>query len=428
MINEEEKRLQELGYTYVEKGEWSNAIETFKKILEIRPNNVWVRIELAKLHRNETKFDSAEKTFRELLIMSLTKEQAEEIHRGLGEVYRMIGKYELAVREFEAVLKVNPDNEKMRMWLEKTNEVIGFRKKIPPYRIFFTWGMHYQCNYRCSYCHVPRPEKPDFNQEKKNQALYLDVCEWLRIWHDIYKKYGRCRIRLDGGEPSIYPSFTELAEDLSQIHSLQINTNLSFDVETFAKRVKPDRVRIDASFHPEFVILEDFLHKVIILKESGFKIVVSCVGYPPCLKKMKEYKRPFENIDVPFIILPYYGDYNGETYPLDFKKEEIFEIYRVDKTSDTVMNWKTGQDKTTKGKLCRMGHMYGRIYPNGDVYRCCAKGGTLHLGNLRKGTFQLLDEPFYCSSDDCPCWKSMIVGEESRWTSQWIDDWELPPR
>lgn len=423
---EKEKRHRERGYDYIERSEWDKAIREFGNILDISPNDIWAHIELGKLYRNKLEFDSAEGEFRKVLNMPLNNEQAERVRIGLGGVYRMLGEYDLAMSEFKEALKINPYNKKLQMWMEKTDEVFGFRKQVSPYRVFFTWGMHYECNYRCSYCHAPKPEKPLFDQDKKNRALYLDAQDWFEIWHDIYKKYGKCRIRLDGGEPSIYPSFTKLIKELSQIHLLQINTNLSFNVEDFVSKVKSDSVRIDASFHPEFVSLQEFLGKISILKKYRFKIVVSCVGYPPFLEKMQEYKKPFENLNIPFIILPFYGELNGKVYPDNFKKEEVSEIYKVDETSKTVLSWKKQEGKSRKGRLCRMGQIYGRIYPNGDVYRCCANGGTLNLGNIYKRTFRLLDEPLYCNNDDCPCWKSMIVGEEERWSSLWLDDWELP--
>jgi molybdopterin synthase catalytic subunit len=50
----------------------------------------------------------------------------------------------------------------------------------------------------------------------------------------------------------------------------------------------------------------------------------------------------------------------------------------------------------------------------------------LKLSNICDDTFKLLDEPLECTSENCPCWKSMIVCEEERWTHLWLDDWELP--
>ncbi|GAI14765.1 unnamed protein product, partial [marine sediment metagenome] len=53
-------------------------------------------------------------------------------------------------KELELAYKVNSKNCHLGTWLKRVDEVNGFRKEIPPYRVFFTWGMHYKCNYKCS--------------------------------------------------------------------------------------------------------------------------------------------------------------------------------------------------------------------------------------------------------------------------------------
>lgn len=82
--------------------------------------------------------------------------------------------------------------------------------------------------------------------------------------------------------------------------------------------------------------------------------------------------------------------------------------------------------KNNEFKLCEMGRMYARIYPNGNVYRCCAYDGNTYLGNLFDKTIKLLDKPEKCYDiKDCRCWRCMIPGEESRWLNTWMDDWEI---
>jgi tetratricopeptide (TPR) repeat protein len=420
-----EKEHLDSAYSYIAKEDWPKAMEEFKKALELNPSNIWARIELGKIYRNKLLLDSSEKEFRQVLDLSPNNEQAVQAHTCLGGIYWLRGKYKMAMEQFRKALDINPDNTGLSSWIEKTNQVRSFRKEIAPYRVFFTWGMHYECNYRCSYCYAPKPEKPLFNEKAQNIALYLGLEEWIRVWDSIYEKYGCCRIRLDGGEPSIYPSFIGLVSKISQKHLLQINTNLSFDVGDFIRCVTADRVRIDASFHPEFTSLKDFLGKVLILRENGFKLVVSCVAHPPLLERIKEYKKPFEDLRVPFITHPFSGEFSGKTYPKAYEIEEISSIYNLDEASKLVMGWRNGENKITKGKTCRMGQVYGRIYPNGDVYRCCAEAGTLKIGNIAQAEFELLNDPLACSSENCPCWKCMIVCEEERWTSLWLDEWEL---
>jgi MoaA/NifB/PqqE/SkfB family radical SAM enzyme len=388
--------------------------------------DIWQRIEMGKEYRRRSQYDLAEKELKEVLNSRIDQEQAEHAHMYLGEVYRLQGRGDLAMQEFKSALEINPENETLNKWIAKMSQVPGLRKGIAPYRIFFTWGMHYECNYRCSYCYAPKPEKPCFAEEKKNCASYLNAAEWQKVWGEVYRKYGACRIRLDGGEPSIYPSFIDLVESVSSWHYLQINTNLSFDPSQFVNKISPEKVRIDASLHLEYVSLPEFVGKIRFLHENGFKIVASCVAYPPVIDKVKECKKPFEDMRIPFVIHPFSGEFNGKSYPKAYEMKEAEKIYSAEEVSRVIMSWRKGEINATKGKLCRMGQMYARIYPNADVYRCCAEGGTQKIGNLRDDSFNLLDESLPCERESCPCWKSMVVGDERRWVSQWMDDWEQP--
>ena len=75
-----------------------------------------------------------------------------------------------------------------------------------------------------------------------------------------------------------------------------------------------------------------------------------------------------------------------------------------------------------KGKKCRMGQMYAKIYANGDAFSCCVES-AVKLGNLTDGTFKLLDEPHTCREENCPCWKCMTIDNESYWKEHWV----VPP-
>ncbi|MBU1125364.1 MAG: tetratricopeptide repeat protein, partial [Candidatus Omnitrophica bacterium] len=423
----EEKQHFQQGYTLMRQDCTDKAIMEFTKVLEINPANAWGLIELGKLHRNKQEFAKAEELFKQSLQIPLNEQQKEQAHVCLGEIYRLQGKYSQAHNEFLEALVVNPENQQLRDWLIKSGQVRGIRKETAPYKVFLTWGMHYQCNYRCRYCYAPKPEKECFNEQPKNVASYLSVAQWVKIWEGVYKKYGPCRIRMDGGEPSAYPGFLDLVEQVSQYHDLQINTNLSFDVDAFVARIKPEKVRLDASLHLEYVSPDDFLSNIRILHAGGFKIVVSCVAYPPFIERINACKEPYAVMKIPFIIHPFSGEYEGKSYPKAYEVEEVAKIYSLDEASRLVMSWRKGEIRNTKGKPCRMGQTYARIYPNADAYRCCADGGMDRIGNLADEGFQLLDKALVCPTDNCPCWKSMVVGDEERWTSLWLDEWELPP-
>ncbi|MFA5163751.1 MAG: radical SAM protein [Patescibacteria group bacterium] len=293
------------------------------------------------------------------------------------------------------------------------------RESIPPHRVFFTWDIHYRCNYRCTYCNAPKPGQGGFIE-----ARYLPIDKWLAIWGDIYERYGRCQIQLSGGEPFIYPGAMDLVIQLSKIHTLEFSTNFYWDIEPFIQNVSPDRARIGVSFHPEFADFGSFLDKALRLKRNGFEVWVNYVAYPALLKDMPGYKLEIERAGMHFSILPFTGQFEGRVFPGGYTEREMMVINEgyvaADEVNKKTIDWNMGEQKNkTKGKLCRMGQMYGKIRPNGLVHRCCGTPAS-ELGNIIDGTFKLSEEPLACESEQCPCWRCMLVSDEGQWSTHWV--------
>jgi MoaA/NifB/PqqE/SkfB family radical SAM enzyme len=299
------------------------------------------------------------------------------------------------------------------------------RTVIAPHRVFLTWDIHYGCNYQCSYCNTPKPwDPPDKWDKNRDKIVYPHIDKLLEIWQDIYDKYGSCEIHITGGEPFVYPSFLKLIHFLSNIHTLEIITNLSTDVNDILNNVTADRVRIGTTFHPEFVDLNEFLQKHLVLRKNGFETWANYVAYPPQMGKMAGFKKEFDKLGISFNMQPYMGFLNGKEYPAGYDAEELAHLKGCYDNEDIVntktIEWKTGTDyKKTKDKLCRMGQMYAKIYPNGDAYRCCGPHKET-IGNIFNGTFKLFNEARPCDCEPCFCWRCMLVEKEPSWTQHWI--------
>ncbi|MCX5694693.1 MAG: radical SAM protein [Candidatus Omnitrophica bacterium] len=299
------------------------------------------------------------------------------------------------------------------------------RSAIAPKRVFLTWDIHYGCNYQCSYCNTPKPWDPPGKWDKnRDKIVYPHIDKLFEIWQDIYNRYGSCEIHITGGEPFVYPSFLKLIKFLSTIHTLEIITNLASDVQDILNNVTADRVRIGTTFHPEFTDLNEFLEKHVILRKNGFDTWANYVAYPPQMDKMASYKKEFDKLGISFNMQAYMGKFNGKDYPGGYDASELSHLKGCYEDDDIVnkktIEWKTGTEyKKTKGKPCRMGQMYAKIYPNGDAYRCC---GNLKetIGNLFDGTFKLLDEAQPCNCEPCFCWRCMLVEQEAGWSPHWI--------
>ena len=249
---------------------------------------------------------------------------------------------------------------------------------------------------------------------------YPGIDKWIKIWNKIYEKCGSCHIHFSGGEPFTYPDFLDFIIELSKKHTLEFSTNLSFDAAKFIEKIYPHRARICASFHPEFVNFEDFLEKALLLKENGFSVIISYVGFPPHLEKAKDIKSRCDTNDIAFSIQPFRGIFQKQSYPGSYTESEkdILKICTKDSYSNQRL-LKHHTNKQRETKLCRMGQLYGKVYASADVYRCCSTGAQ-KIGNLLdEKDFQLLSGPATCEIDSCLCWKAMLVGKEEEYLPLW---------
>ena len=447
----------ELANIYFCLDEKDKATELFENLLNSKVVNiVYVVFELIKLYKQKQEYKKA----IEVIDVALKKEPANKdlyLQKIIFQRFVPDGKAAIdTIKQFKENIE-NTDSNKL---INNIENVEISRRQIAPYRCFFTWGMHYKCNYNCAYCYAPKPQDITFENNPNNVAKYEKLETIVDSWKYIYDKYGSSRIRLDGGEPSIYPNFFEIIKELSKIHRLQMNTNLSFDVNKFCDVSNPETIRVDASLHCEYTKLETFVNKLNMLKQKGYKLTVSYVGYPDFLENIPLAKKTIEGMNIPFFVHPYSGFYEGKQYPQSYTEQDKKFIYDIDCESKTELVWRQERKgkykdkknidkgrkllkeeieifqqkkqkqfeekiKTGKYKICEMGYMYARIYPNGNTYRCCSSDGNTYLGNLFDKTVKLFEKPEKCYDiDNCRCWRCMVPGEEARWLHTWLDDWE----
>jgi len=291
-----------------------------------------------------------------------------------------------------------------------------------PGRVFWCWDILFSCNYKCSYCAFS-----EGRQHPSGESPYLGTQELVKIWNEIYKKYGKCHIHISGGEPSIYPDFFELIAELSTMHALEFDTNLSFDPSILIKNVKREKVKINSSFHPGFVDFNTFFSKLLRLRDSGFEIGMAYVGYPPFLQRLKGYSELCTKNNVELTIQAFRGTFNGKEYPLSYTDSEkrLINISCEGATDGAatkrILKYHTEERMKKERRLCRMGQMGAKIYPNGDVFRCCYHPVNYNrVGNIFDDPdFKLFDKPRYCDIVPCPCWRAMIVGKENEWQHYW---------
>lgn len=263
----------------------------------------------------------------------------------------------------------------------------------------FTWNIHYSCNYRCPYCFFEGKW-----ETYKEKNVYITVDEWLKYWSRIYEKYGRCYMLITGGEPFIYPNFIELIERLSRIHyPINISTNASGDLESFVKRVNPERVSLSVSFQPDFDNIEPFLDKVRFLRKHKFDGCINFVAYPPFIKDISFYIEKFKSIGERLKVIPFWGNYQEKEYPLAYTPQER-EIIGIDG------GWLDEVRK--KHSLCSAGYNSALVFPDGNVARCGQVGEGFLVGNFFDPGFKLLEGPLSCDAEYCPCDEDKLFNEQ----------------
>lgn len=267
-------------------------------------------------------------------------------------------------------------------------------------KVRFSWITHYSCNYRCSYCFYSEGCGWEI---LKNRNVYLSPEEWIGHWENIYKKYGRCFILITGGEPFTYPNFIELIRELSNIHyPINISTNSSGDLKSFVNQIKPERVSLSVSFHPEFEKLDAFLEKLKFLRSYRFNGCVNFLAYPPFLKNLKCYVDKLDSIGERLKIIPFRGIYQQIAYPWGYSEEEMRLIGMEKAWLDKIRK---------KGFLCQAGKNSALLLPDGEVSRCGQVWYKFIIGNFFDPDFKLLDEPLPCDAATCPCDEDIVWPE-----------------
>jgi MoaA/NifB/PqqE/SkfB family radical SAM enzyme len=273
-------------------------------------------------------------------------------------------------------------------------------------KISFVWDIHYRCNFRCPYCWFN-----DKWAEMDQYNHYPSLQEMVQRWRNIFERHGECHIMITGGEPSLYPNFTELIVELSKMHTVKITSQLSGDMYTFARKVDPSRVVLDMNFHPLETKLEPFIRKVLTLKKYGFKGGVCYLAYPPQMDKISYYHEQFEKHGIGFALAAFWGEYQGRKYPESYSEEERKMIAPF--LGDVARVTYHLEGRKTKGKLCRAGHVYASIKADGKVTRC---GPLSHkpIGNIFDPDFRMFDAPMPCEADVCPCDEYVWLVDEEK--------------
>jgi MoaA/NifB/PqqE/SkfB family radical SAM enzyme len=282
------------------------------------------------------------------------------------------------------------------------------------YDIEADWNLLHTCNFRCDYCF--------FSAETLGSRLqiYADPDGWARAFASTDRTW---LLHITGGEPTIYPRFTELCERLSERHFLSINTNLSRPViEDFIDRIDPGRIHfINAALHVDERLkrggLDRFVARVKALRQAGFFVMVSLVMTPDRIADYPVYEEFFGSHGLALHPKVLRGNHAGRSFPDSYTPGDRILLHQyiaraaaLDGAGTKPMGEAATIDlfteacqvdgrKDYRGQLCASGSRFVRIEPDGSVLRC---GTSERLGNLLEENLRLLSAPRVCDTRYCP--------------------------
>jgi lysophospholipase L1-like esterase len=263
---------------------------------------------------------------------------------------------------------------------------------VPRSQTVIVWafnGEYAFCNYKCEYCYV---------HSDTNMGHYYTGP--IDKWHRAYKNsFGDEKLvfYLAFGEPTFGKGFYEVLDMIASEPNWygHITSNLSASLEKLvqAQLVKDGRLQINASFHPTQVSIEDFLTKLLFLREHGIECPVVLVTYPPFLDKLEEWIEIFSKHNFLVNLRRFRGWYENKFYPISYTDEErtLIAKYCDDATIKYMLN-DFEEGKGLKGRLSYAGMYYVFTDCNGDVWTSPDHKDRF-LGNLFDGKVDLYTEP-----------------------------------
>ncbi len=205
------------------------------------------------------------------------------------------------------------------------------------------------CNLRCDYC------INYFRGGNKSKKTIIPKEKWIEGLNRLVLHNG-LPITLQGGEPSLYPDFIWLINNVRKDTPIDILTNLCFEVESFVDSVDPSRLKrkapypsIRVSYHHRYMDLDKLIKKVLRMKNAGFSIGIFSVLHPQLAGDILIAQARCRDLGIDFRTKEFLGEFNDR-------------IYGTYLYPDAIGNGKR------KACLCRTSELI--IGPDAGVFRC----------------------------------------------------------
>lgn len=255
--------------------------------------------------------------------------------------------------------------------MEKAKPIV-----IPDHYNYIGVFLTLACNLRCSYC-INHFGKEGFEKHM------LSGPEWVKALNRIESRPD-LPITLQGGEPSLHKDFIYILNNVKPELNIDILTNLQFDVDEFAERVDPGRIRRDApyasirvSYHPETMELDPLVAKVLRMQNAGFSIGIWGVLHPSQEAEVRSAQKKCKSLGIDFRFKEFLGEYGGKmygTYKYEGSTSQKFEKTVLCKTTELIVGSQGGvyrcHSDLYEGRE-PVGNIADPAYELEDIYRPC---------------------------------------------------------
>ena len=250
------------------------------------------------------------------------------------------------------------------------------------------WYSTMKCNNRCPYCLAFQVDDP---------MIKVPFREW-REWADVWNRFeGELLLDITGGEPFLVPGMVDLINGLNDSIKVAVTTNTRCDLTRFVQEVSPEKcISVTASLHPSAPAnTEQFLGKILLLKNRGFRVIVNFVAYPEQLWMIPWFKEQVEGCGVPFHVDPY-GPGPKRPYTLSSEEEAFLRRYVGADRSDFF-------NHEPVLYCCSGGMNFLSVLPDGSAYTCVTKRYVKEnfVGNVFDEAFRLFEKPIRCKAVSC---------------------------
>jgi len=242
---------------------------------------------------------------------------------------------------------------------------------------YVAFFLSFSCQLKCEYC-INLHDHGSRHEQVKRKSMTPD--DWIAAADRLLLRPD-LPLTLQGGEPTLYPGFYRIVNEVKSEIKMDLMTNLMFDVDKFIDNVPVERFIRDApyaairvSYHPGQNDINDLIGKTFRLQEAGFRIGLYGINHPdPSIgRHILDVQDKCLKLGLDFRTKEFLGEYNGTMHG-HFK-------YR-----DCVSG------KVTKRCECRTTEII--VDPSGYVYPC-------HYGlyHGRNPIAHILDDRF---SEEC---------------------------